>query len=321
MERSFSATQARRDEEKVAVSVSSEYLQTIYQRLSLITVLLPLLGTIVAIALLPFAPIGISEVALFIVFYILSMVGVEVGYHRYFSHRSFQANKSVQALLAILGSMAAQGGVIFWVAHHRRHHQYTDQERDPHSPHLHGDNFWGQLRGFWHAHLGWVLEGEISNSALFAKDLLRDPLISSINRLQQIWVLLGLLLPAMINGLILGTWIGFLQGLLWGGLVRIFVGQQVINATNSICHMFGSRPFQSGDQSTNNVWLAIPSIGQSWHNNHHAFPSSAVTGLEWWQIDIGTWFIRGFEQLNLVTNVKRPSAKMITNKLELPAES
>lgn len=321
MERSFSATQARRDEEKVAVSVSSEYLQTIYQRLSLITVLLPLLGTIVAIALLPFAPIGISEVALFIVFYILSMVGVEVGYHRYFSHRSFQANKSVQALLAILGSMAAQGGVIFWVAHHRRHHQYTDQERDPHSPHLHGDNFWGQLRGFWHAHLGWVLEGEISNSALFAKDLLRDPLISSINRLQQVWVLLGLLLPAMINGLILGTWIGFLQGLLWGGLVRIFVGQQVINATNSICHMFGSRPFQSGDQSTNNVWLAIPSIGQSWHNNHHAFPSSAVTGLEWWQIDIGTWFIRGFEQLNLVTNVKRPSAKMITNKLELPAES
>lgn len=316
MESKISATQTRRGADADAISVSSEYLQAIYQRLSLVTVLVPLLGTVVAISLLPFAPIGISETALFFTFYLLTMIGVEVGYHRYFSHRSFQATKPIQALLAILGSMAAEGGVIFWVAHHRRHHQYTEQAEDPHSPHLHGQDFWGQLRGFWHAHVGWVLEGEISNSALFAKDLLRDPLISSINRLQHIWVLLGLLLPAMINSLIMGTWMGFLQGLLWGGLVRIFVGQQVINATNSICHMFGSRPFKSGDHSTNNVWLALPSIGQSWHNNHHAFPASAVTGLQWWQVDISTWFIRGLERLNLVTNVKKPSPKMIANKLD-----
>lgn len=303
-----------------AISISSEYLQAIYRRLSLITVLVPFLGTIVAISLLPFVPIGASEISLFFVFYVLTMIGIEVGYHRYFSHRSFQATRPVQALLALLGSMAAQGGVVFWVAHHRRHHQYTEQEHDPHSPHLHGQGFRGQLQGFWHAHMGWLLEGEVSNSTLFAKDLLRDPLISSINRFQQVWVLLGLLLPAIINGVIVGTWIGFLQGLLWGGLVRLFVSQQIIGATNSVCHMFGARPFQPGDQSTNNVWLALPSLGQSWHNNHHAFPASAVTGLEWWQVDVGTWFIRFLERLNLVSNVKKPSSELITRKLELSAE-
>lgn len=299
---------------RASVSVSSEYLQTVYQRLSLITVLVPFLGTIVAILLLPFAPIGASEIGLFLVFYVLTMIGVEVGYHRYFSHRSFQAARPVQALLAIMGSMAAQGGVTFWVAHHRRHHKYTDQAQDPHSPHLQGQGFWNHLKGFWHAHIGWILEGEVSNSALFAKDLLRDPLIASVNRLQQVWVLLGLLLPATINGSIVGTWMGFIQGLLWGGLVRIFVSQQVISSTNSISHMFGSRPFQVEDQSTNNVWLALLSVGQSWHNNHHAFPTSAVVGLEWWQVDIGTWFIRCLERLSLVTNVKKPSSETIARK-------
>lgn len=316
MEGNFSTTKVAQGTKSGAVSVASDYLQTIYRRLSLATVLIPFLGTIVAILLLPFAPIGLSEISLFLVFYLLTMIGVEVGYHRYFSHRSFQATRSVQAALAILGSMSAQGGVIFWVAHHRRHHQYTEQENDPHSPHLHGQDFWGQLQGFWHAHLGWVLKGEISNSALFAKDLLRDPLISSINRSQQVWVLLGLILPAILNGLIVGTWIGFVQGLLWGGLVRIFVSQQVINATNSICHMFGSRPFRSAGKSTNNVWLALPSAGQSWHNNHHAFPSSAVAGLRWWQVDLSTWLIRGLEQLKLVSNVKKPTPEMMANKLK-----
>lgn len=298
-----------------SINVSNSYLQTIYRRLSLVTVLLPFLGTVLAIALLPLAPPGLSEASLFLLFYLLTMLGVEVGYHRYFSHRSFQAARPVQALLAILGSMAAQGGVIFWVAHHRRHHQYTDQENDPHSPHLHGQDLRGRLLGFWHAHLGWVLEGEISNSAVFAKDLLRDPVISSINRTQHIWVLTGLLLPAVLNGLIVGTWMGVLQGLLWGGLVRIFVGQQVVNATNSICHLFGTRPFRSEGKSTNNIWLAIPSVGQSWHNNHHAFPSSAIAGLRWWQVDVGTWFIRGLEWLNLATSVKKPSLEMMVNKL------
>ncbi|PSR19682.1 acyl-CoA desaturase [filamentous cyanobacterium CCP3] len=316
MKGNSSATTAQdRSAKSESINISSGYLQTIYRRLSLVTVLLPFLGTIVAIALLPFAPVGFSEVSLFGLFYLLTMIGVEVGYHRYFSHRSFQAARSIQALLAIFGSMAAQGGVIFWVAHHRRHHQYTEQEGDPHSPHLHGQDLRGRLLGFWHAHLGWVLKGEISNSTVFAKDLLRDPLISSINRMQHIWVLVGLVLPGAINGLVVGTWMGALQGLLWGGLVRIFVGQQVVNATNSVCHLLGARPYRSDGKSTNNVWLAIPSVGQSWHNNHHAFPSSAIAGLKWWQIDVGTWLIRGLERLDLVTNVKKPSHEMMASKL------
>jgi stearoyl-CoA desaturase (Delta-9 desaturase) len=292
------------------ISLSSDYLQTIYQRLSLATVLIPALGTVVAIALLWVTPIGYSELALFLTFYLLTVLGIEVGYHRLFSHRSFQTTRPIQALLAILGSMAAQGGVIFWVAHHRRHHQYTDQCGDPHSPHLQGEERWSALKGLWHAQAGWVLEGEITNSAVFAKDLIRDPLITTINRLQQVWVLAGLLIPAIVNGWIVGTWTGAGLGLLWGGLVRIFVGQQIVNATNSICHWYGARPFRSEDKSTNNGWLAIPSLGQSWHNNHHAFPNSAIAGLQWWQIDISTWVIRVLERLGWATGVKTPSAEI-----------
>jgi stearoyl-CoA desaturase (delta-9 desaturase) len=278
-------------------------------------VLIPFLGTALAIALFWVAPIGYSEIALFLIFYVLTVIGIEVGYHRLFSHRSFQTSRPIQALLAILGSMAAQGGVIFWVAHHRRHHQYTDQPGDPHSPHLHGEGFLGTLSGLWHAQAGWVLDGEITNSAVFAKDLLRDPLISTINRWQQVWVLAGLLIPTLLNGLIVGTWLGALQGLLWGGLVRIFVGQQIVNATNSVCHWYGNRPFKSDDMSTNNWLLAIPSLGQSWHNNHHAFPNSAVAGLYWWQVDVSTWLIRSLQYLRLAQNVKTPSVEMLSAKL------
>jgi len=298
-----------------SISISSDYLQTIYRRLSLATVLIPFLGTALAIALFWVAPIGYSEIALFLIFYVLTVIGIEVGYHRLFSHRSFQTSRPIQALLAILGSMAAQGGVIFWVAHHRRHHQYTDQPGDPHSPHLHGEGFLGTLSGLWHAQAGWVLDGEITNSAVFAKDLLRDPLISTINRWQQVWVLAGLLIPTLLNGLIVGTWLGALQGLLWGGLVRIFVGQQIVNATNSVCHWYGNRPFKSDDMSTNNWLLAIPSLGQSWHNNHHAFPNSAVAGLYWWQVDVSTWLIRSLQYLRLAQNVKTPSVEMLSAKL------
>lgn len=314
MEGNFLEAPVEEGKEPRSVNISSDYLQAIYQRLSLATVLIPFVGTVLAVGLLPFAPIGLSEVVLFFVFYLSTMLGVEVGYHRYFAHRSFRTVKLIEAFLAILGSMAAQGGVIFWVAHHRRHHRYTEQENDPHSPHLHGSDLRGKVVGFWHAYMGWFLKGEVSNSAVFARDLLRDPLISSINRMQQVWVLLGLLLPALINGLITASWIGVLQGFLWGGLVRIFVGQQITNSTNSICHLFGSRPFISGEKSTNNFWLAIPSVGQSWHNNHHAFPNSAIAGLAWWQIDIGAGLIRFLERLGLVSEVKRPSPEIVASK-------
>lgn len=296
------------------VRVTNDYFQKIYRRLSLITVLIPFMGTVFAIALLWYVPIGAVEVGLLVGMYALTILGVEVGFHRLFSHRAFETTTPVRVALAILGSMAAQGGVTFWVAHHRCHHQYTDLPNDPHSPHLHGEGIRGRLRGLWHSHLGWVLKGEIPNSMLFAKDMLRDPAIAKVNQWQQYWVLLGLVIPAVIDGLITRTWMGVLLGFLWGGLVRVFLGQQIINATNSICHVYGGRPFKSDDRSTNNVWLAIPSFGQSLHNNHHAFPSSAIVGLKWWQIDPGNWVVWILKATGLAWNVKMPSESQMEAK-------
>ncbi|MBW4684588.1 MAG: acyl-CoA desaturase [Komarekiella atlantica HA4396-MV6] len=271
------------------IIIVSDYLQTIYRRLALATFLIPCLVTVVAIGLLWYLKIGWLEVCLMLSMLALTTLGIEVGFHRYFSHRAFQANTPVRVILAILGSMAAQGGVIYWVGHHRRHHQYTDQPGDPHSPNLHEKGIVGWLQGLWHSHIAWTFAGKVPNSVLFAKDILRDSVISKVNQLYLVWVFLGLAIPTVIGGVITETWIGALQGLMWGGFVRIFLGQQIISATNSICHLYGDRPFNTNDRSTNNIWLAIFSCGQSWHNNHHAFPNSAVAGWEWWQIDIGTW--------------------------------
>ena len=298
------------------ITITNDYLQTIYSRIAIITFIIPFLGTIVAFTLLWWVGISWLEVCLLLSMYALTMIGIEVGFHRYFSHRTFQTNTPIRVLLAILGSMAAQGGVIYWVAHHRRHHQYTDLPGDPHSPHLHGEGLMGRLQGFWFSHLGWFFEGEITNSMLFAKDLLRDPVIGKVNQLHQVWVLLGLAIPTVIGGVVTGTWIGALQGLLWGGFVRIFLGQQIISSTNSICHLYGDRPFDSKDQSTNNLWLSIFSVGQSWHNNHHAFPNSAVAGLHWWQLDPSTWVIRVLEFLRLAWDVNFPTKSMMQAKLK-----
>lgn len=299
---------------KLRVRITSDYFQKIYRRLSAITILVPFLGTVIALIMLWHSGIRQVEVGLLVGMYALTILGIEVGFHRHFSHHAFQTTTPIRVILAILGSMAAQGGVNFWVAHHRCHHQYTDQANDPHSPHLHGDGIWGRLRGLWHAQVGWALEGKIPNTMLFAKDLLRDPAIAKVNQLQQVWVLLGLAIPAILGGIITWSWMGALQGFLWGGLVRIFLGQQVINSTNSICHVYGGRSFNSEDHSTNNIWLAIPSWGQSWHNNHHAFSSSAIVGLKWWQIDPGSWVIRMLEKLGLVWNVKVPAASQVEAK-------
>lgn len=182
---------------------------------------------------------------------------------------------------------------------------------DPHSPHLYGDGIRGRLHGLWHAHVSWTLDGEITNSMLFAKDLLRDPIITKVNQLQQVWVILGLAIPAVLGGMLTWTWMGAFQGFIWGGLVRVFLGHQFIASGNSIGHAYGNRPFNTDDRSTNNIWLAIPTWGQSWHNNHHALPNSAIVGLEWWQIDLGAWLIRALEFTSLAWNVKVPTADMI----------
>lgn len=293
------------------MTVMNSRLQRIHRRVSMVTILIPSIGTIIALSLWihqgQIEPVAIS---LFFIFFFLNQLGVEVGFHRLFSHSAFTAHPIVRAGLAILGSTAAQGPVINWAATHRRHHPNSDAAADPHSPYIQGEKTFSILHGLYHSHMGWMMGGEITNSAMFTKDLLRDPLINRINRLYFVWVILGLIIPTTIAGLVTDTIQGAFQGFLWGGLVRIFVVHHVTWSSNSICHVYGQRPFETGDYSANNIWLAIPTIGIAWHNNHHAFPNSACHGLEWWQIDLGAWFIRSLERLGLVWDLKVPTVQM-----------
>ena len=293
------------------ITIKNDYLKQLQQRFALATVLIPFLGSVLAIGLLWRSGIGAVEVGLLVSMYALTVVGIEIGFHRHFSHRAFQASLPVRVILAILGSMAAEGPVIHWVSNHRRHHQYSDQMGDPHSPHLHAEKKLGGLRGLWHAHVGWLFESELTNSMLYAKDLLRGSAITKINQMYLIWVILGLAIPAVLGGVLTWTWMGICQGFLWGGLVRIFLVHQVTWSTNSIVHVYGSRPFDTNDCSMNNIWLALPTFGGSWHNNHHAFSNSAITGLKWWQIDLSGWVIRTLEFAGLVWDVKTPTVEMI----------
>jgi stearoyl-CoA desaturase (delta-9 desaturase) len=244
--------------------------------------------------------------------YAATVIGIGVGFHRLVSHRAFQAHTAVKGALCILGSMAAEGPVLFWAATHRRHHSSSDREGDPHSPHLHGAGALNSLRGFWHAHVGWMFTPEITGWGYYVPDLLKDRTIFAINRQYFIWVFSGLLAPTLLGGLLTGTWRGVFDGFLWGGLVRIFLVHQTSWSINSICHIFGRRAFDTRDQSTNNFWIALLSFGEGWHNNHHAFPHSAMHGLRWWEVDLSGYLIQLLKRLGLVWNVKIPTDHMIT---------
>ena len=294
--------------------VDNSHLQAVYQRLSLSIYGIPFVGTLVAFALLPFTGLNGLDIALLVILHTLGFLGIEVGYHRLFSHRAFQATVPVQMMLAIFGATTVQGGVVHWVAQHRIHHRYSDQEADPHSPHIYGNGWLATIRGLWYAQVGWVLQGKVPNVAFFAKDMLRSPVIARINQLQQVWVVTGILLPAVLDGLITQSWMGALRGLLWGGFVRVFISQHTLGATNSLGHLCGNRLFETTERSTNNVWMVIPSMGQAWHNNHHAFPNSAIAGFYWWQIDPGTWFLRGLEKMGWVWDLKIPSKAALEAK-------
>jgi len=287
-------------------------LANLDRRLAWVVTCVPAAGTIVALAL-PFFGIPITgvEIGLWLTLHMLSLTGVEIGYHRLLSHRSFKAHTAVRVTLAILGSMAFQGPVIWWAATHRRHHSFSDREGDPHSPHLHGK----LLRGLFHAHMGWLFVQESTRARgwdRYVLDLYRDRAMFRVHANYFVWLALGLVLPGVAGGLLTLSWIGVLLGILWGGLVRIFCVNNVFWAINSVTHTFGTRPLRANDQSTNNIWLAIPTLGQSWHNNHHAFPSSAVMSVRWWEVDIGAWLIRALEKVGLVWDVKVPTAEMIS---------
>ena len=248
-----------------------------------------------------------SDLAIFAVMYVVVGLGVTVGFHRLLTHRSFATYKPIAYALAIVGSMAVQGPVVGWVADHRKHHAHTDEEGDPHSPHVgHGAGVLGSIRGLWWAHLGWLLDGHRqADPARYARDLREDAGMRRISRAFVPIILAGLLLPFAAGFAITGTLAGAATALLWGGLVRIFVLHHITWSVNSVCHFFGRRRFRTDDESTNVTWVALLSFGEGWHHNHHAFPRSAKHGLRWYEPDVSAWIIRGLERLGLAWNVVR----------------
>src|SRR5580765_7536747 len=273
---------------------------------NLLGVTLPFVGLVLAVALLWDKWLHPIDLVLLTIGYLLTGVGVTVGYHRLFTHRAFQTTQWLRWSFAILGSMAVEGPVLAWVADHRKHHQFSDQEGDPHSPHVGGGNgIWAGARNLFHAHVGWLFVSEgRADISKYVPDLLAERGMRVIHRLFPLWVAVSLVLPAAI-GYAWNGWRAALTCLLWGGAVRIFLLHHVTFSINSICHFWGRRRFVSDDHSRNVWWLSWLSFGESWHNNHHAFPSSAFHGLRRLEIDPSGWLIRALERCGLAWSVVR----------------
>lgn len=286
----------------------------LFRLVNLLAVVVPFIGLIAAISLLWGVGFGWVHLWLLVGGYVLTGLGVTVGYHRLFTHKSFRTNRAVTAVLGVLGSMALEGPILAWVATHRQHHQHSDRDDDPHSPHGHGEGLRGFLHGLLHAHFGWLLLGEKSDLDRYVPDLLSDPLVRTISRLFVLWVALGLAIPAGVAWAVTGEWTGALLGLLWGGLVRVFIVHHVTWSINSVCHLWGSRPFRTHDHSRNNLVFGVLGFGEGWHNNHHAFPASARHGLKWWQIDVSYMVIRGLVLLGLAKDVRLPRPEHVASK-------
>ncbi len=270
-------------------------------------VLLPFIGFVVAVTLLWGRGVDAIDLAILVGMYVPVGFGVTIGYHRLLTHRSFQTYKPIEYAFAVLGSMALQGSALDWVADHRKHHAHTDEEGDPHSPHVgHGSG----LSGLWHAHTGWLFEthGQ-ADWKRYARDLYEDRGMRRITRMFPLIALTSLLIPAVAGGLIHGSLAGALTGLIWGGLVRVFFLHHVTWSINSICHFFGRRRFETDDRSTNVAWLALLSFGEAWHHNHHAFPRSAAHGLRWWEVDLSRTTIGLMERVGWAWNVVRISTE------------
>jgi len=284
------------------------------QLLVLGAILLPVAGIAAAAMMLWGYGLHATDLFLLATFYALSGFGVTIGYHRLFTHRGFQAPAPIRFALAAMGSMAVQGSVIQWVGTHRRHHQKSDQAGDPHSPHGHGTGAWAALKGFWHAHTGWLFAPEQAEVRRYAADLEQDRVLRFVDRTFVLWVTLGLLAPALIGGLVTASWTGAFTGLLWGGLVRIFLLHHVTWSVNSACHLWGRQTYECHDRSRNNVIVGILGMGEGWHNNHHAFPRSARHGLAWWQFDSSWMLIRLLKLMRLARNVQLPKPELMARK-------
>jgi len=280
----------------------------------LVGVVAPLAGLVLGIVLLWGRGFSWLPLALMLGMYMITALGITVGYHRLFTHRSFETNGIVKAILGICGSMAVQGPLLKWVAQHRLHHQHSDDDGDPHSPHMRGEGIVEVLKGLWHAHVGWIFAPDPPNLSRYIGDLQKQRLLRLINDLFPLWVTAGLLIPAALGGLLTRSWTGVLLGFIWGGLARIFLVHHVTWSINSVCHLWGTRPFNSHDESRNNFIFGVLGLGEGWHNNHHAFPTSARHGLRWWQIDVSYRVIRVLQWCHLASKVKVPAMEAVAAK-------
>jgi stearoyl-CoA desaturase (Delta-9 desaturase) len=286
--------------------------------------------SIALITILPLAALGLAawglwgtalgpvELGLFLGFYVFTGLGITVGFHRLLTHQSFKAPTAVRALFAVAGSMAIQGSVIDWVATHRRHHAYSDQPGDPHSPHVAADGGpVGLLKGLWYAHMGWLFAPDSTVQKAWAPDLLKDPAIARISRAFPWMITASMVLPAVLGGLITGSLAGAVSAFVWAGLIRIFVLHHVTWSINSICHVFGTRPFESHDEARNNLVMALLAFGEGWHNAHHAFPASARHGLRWWEFDISWIVIKTLAVARLARDIKTPTPRQLARRIRV----
>lgn len=296
--------------------VDSPYIHSMQLRHFLAFDVLPLI--VVLLSPLYFHSIysGWFEIGLCVALWLVTGLGITVGYHRLFTHHAFECTPPLQATLAIAGAMAAQGGVTSWATIHRYHHEQSDKPGDLHSPNLHGEGWLDRARGLVHSHFLWMSRHSYPNVARYVPDILRNTMLSKINRYYYYWIALGLLIPAGLGALHHHDLRGAVSGFLWGGIFRIFVVEQIIWGVNSVCHMFGSRPYDTRENSRNLGILAIVTLGECWHNNHHRFVSSPNFGLHWYKLDPGYWFIKLMQFCGLAWDLRVPHTSQIENKVE-----
>jgi len=283
----------------------------------LLATIVPLVGLVAAIIVSwQYGWMGWPFLAMLIGFCALTELGITVGFHRLLTHRSFETYRPIRGFFTILGCLAVEGTPLYWCAVHRKHHQKSDQLGDPHSPHLHGSGIWGWLKGFWHAHTGWLFTTSWSepDPERYVPEMVKDPVVRFVDRFYFLWVVISLAGPALLGWWITGTGLGAWLGFLWGGLVRVLLCHHITWSINSICHVWGKREFETPDLSRNNLIMGVLAVGEGWHNNHHAFPSSARHGLKWWQFDLSWIVIRTLELMRLAWNVRLPSKEAMDAK-------
>jgi stearoyl-CoA desaturase (delta-9 desaturase) len=281
------------------------------QVLLVVFIAVPFLAVAVAVPIAWGGFLGWSDIVLLLGFFALTSLGITVGFHRYFTHGAFKAVRGLRVALAIIGSLAIEGPVSRWVADHRKHHAFSDKEGDPHSPWRYGPGIWSLSKGLFYAHMGWLFDVEQTPLARYVPDLIEDRDITRVSRAFPALVAVSLISPAVLGALMTWSWQGAVTGFFWGSLVRIALVHHVTWSINSICHVFGEKPFRSRDKAGNVWWLAIPSMGESWHNLHHADPTCARHGVEKGQIDASARVIRWFEMAGWVYEVRWPKAQRL----------